>query len=860
MGEKFRNFKIGKQLNLGLGVLLLLMILLGGIALFSMNRMWENTEGLYTHPFTVQGAIGSLQLDALSIRLEMKELVVEKNEQVISKRLAEIATYESDMDKQIAILYDRYLGPKTDIDGVKGYLVQWKTARNETVRLLQAGKREEAISRSRFDGAGGMAAGVLMSDLAKIHDFAENKGVQFYEESTRQKDQTTIQLFIIVIFTILFATLIGYYMKKGTTEPLREITAATDAFKEGDLGARSYYKSENEFGKLGQAFNEMAKSVEIEIRGKISAESISKAMQQQRDLSVFSQNLLNELLLQTESQIGAFYLLNEQTDEYEYHSSIGLGHNYKASFSAADLEGEFGTALTTKRIRHIKNLPDLQGYAFSTILGELKPKEIITIPIAQEEKIIGMVSLASINEYAPEKIQLINDVWGEMVASLNNVLAFKKISEVSNKLQQTNCELEVQAYELATQAEELSVQNTELEMQKIQLDEASRLKSTFLSNMSHELRTPLNSVIALTSVLNRRLQGTVPEEEYGYLDVIERNGKNLLTLVNSILDISRIEAGKQEISITRFSMGELLEEVIEMIRPQAIEKGIVLVNNVPPNLPAICSDINMCRHIFQNIIGNGVKFTKIGTVEISGTVSYGELGITIKDTGIGIEEDKLGYIFDEFRQADESTSRTYGGTGLGLAIAKKYTELLQGSIKVKSVTGEGTEFEVRLPLANDMAIEYAEGMDSWKRNRGATGIEKQFEGHGKCILLVEDSEPAIIQMKDILVAQGYQVLTAKNGKEALEKVDITIPDAMILDLMMPEVDGFQVLKTIRSAEKTAEIPVLILTAKHVTKEELSFLTGNHIFQLIQKGAIGKAELLASVGKMVWESQEGLHGK
>jgi len=408
------------------------------------------------------------------------------------------------------------------------------------------------------------------------------------------------------------------------------------------------------------------------------------------------------------------------------------------------------------------------------------------------------------------------------------------------------------------QADELTEQNIELEMQKNMLDEASKLKSSFLSNMSHELRTPLNSVIALASVLNRRLRGTIPEEEYGYLDVIERNGKQLLALVNDILDLARIEAGKEEITISCFNIRELVGEVVAMIEPQAQENEIFLLNHVSGDLPSISSDISMCRHILQNIISNAVKFTQEGSVEISAALVSGSFQISITDTGIGMSADQLRYIFDEFRQADERTSRKYGGTGLGLAIAKKYAGLLQGSIGVDSMPGGGSTFTLKLPLmleslATGKTLQSVE-LTGVSKPMGVTGT---LTGQGKYILLVEDSEPAIIQMKDILAEQGYQVVVARNGQEALDKIEKALPDAMILDLMMPEVDGFQVLKAIRSVEKTTEIPVLILTAKHVTKEELSFLTGNHIFQLIQKGSIGKKELLAAVGNMVWTEREEL---
>lgn len=221
-------------------------------------------------------------------------------------------------------------------------------------------------------------------------------------------------------------------------------------------------------------------------------------------------------------------------------------------------------------------------------------------------------------------------------------------------------------------------QNSELEVQKKQLNEANRLKSAFLSNMSHEPRTPLNSVIVLSGLLNRRLAKTIPEEEYSYLEVIERNGKNLLALINDILDLSRIEAGREEINLSRFSLRGLTGEIAAMLEPLAREKGIALVNEVAAALPAIASDADKCRHILQNLVANALKFTEEGRVAISARQAGGYIHIKVTDTGIGIAEENLLFIFEEFRQADDSTSRKYGGTGLGLAIAKKYAQLLGG--------------------------------------------------------------------------------------------------------------------------------------------------------------------------------------
>jgi len=419
-------------------------------------------------------------------------------------------------------------------------------------------------------------------------------------------------------------------------------------------------------------------------------------------------------------------------------------------------------------------------------------------------------------------------------------MAYHKIKGFLEKLENQNSELEAQKAELREQ-------NAEQEMQKKQLHEASRLKTVFLSNMSHELRTPLNSVIALSGVLSRRLAKLIPEEECSYLEVIERNGRHLLSLINDILDLSRIESGHEEIEISRFNANNLIGEVVLLITPQANEKNIELNYKKETDL-IVFSDSDKCRHILQNLIGNAVKFTEKGSVEVICRQNGENIEVAVADTGVGIPKEHLVHIFEEFRQADSSTSRKFGGTGLGLSIAKKYADMLGGSISVQSIAGKGSEFILSLPLNynNDDLI---------KNELSACPVKKMSEQQvgdfsAKTILLVEDSEPAIIQIKDILEEAGYQILTARNGEEALRIIDKTIPDAMILDLMMPGIDGFEVLQILREAEPTAHIPVLILTAKHITKEELKFLRRNNVHQLIQKGDVSRVELLDITNKMM----------
>lgn len=424
------------------------------------------------------------------------------------------------------------------------------------------------------------------------------------------------------------------------------------------------------------------------------------------------------------------------------------------------------------------------------------------------------------------------------------------LTQKTDELKKLNTELESQKSELSNQSIELAQQNSILELQKSQLDEANKLKSNFLSSMSHELRTPLNSVIALSGVLHRRLIQKIATEELGYLEVIERNGKHLLTLINDILDISRIEAGRIDIEISDFDINHIVSEIIYMIKPQADLKNIELNHHFPDHKVIVNSDISKCNHILQNLIGNAVKFTETGKVDVEVTTKDQEIRISVTDTGIGIAAQHLDHIFDEFRQADGSTSRKYGGSGLGLSIAKKYAEMLNGTITVSSKLNEGSEFTLTLPYKFEEQDSSKENVTINHINPDFVSTAENYSRSQKKIMIIEDSEPAIIQLNEFLTEAGFSVLIARDGQSALNMLTFTIPDGIILDLMMPGIDGFAVLKAIRESERTEQVPVLILTAKHITKDELSFLKKNHVYQLIQKGNVEKTQLLQHVTQMI----------
>jgi len=849
---KINNLKIGTQLRLGFAAMLFFVLILGAIAYIQTGKIHDQIETMYNHPLLVRKAIGDLKADILLIQRNMKDVFIVQDRVVINKNLREIQFYQANGFDQIDILYKRFLGKKNNIDTLKQKYILWTALREETFQLIHDSKMEEAASRTSSIGLVGKQADELLKSLNQIDEIAANKATTLYTNSSDLNDSLNRQLIVLVIIILMFSLFIYTILFRNIRKPIDELTSASKRFHDGDMNARSSYRSQNEFGVLSSSFNTMVEGIHSYTLVNEKIKTISYVMLNEDDAKKFCQKTLLALSTETNSQMAAIYLLSDDQKYFEHFVSIGLNDNARKSFNANTLEGEFGTVISSKKLQHITNVSKESRFLLHSVSGTFCPSEIITIPILSNNEVIAIISIATIISYSSLSLLLIEKLLVTLYARIEGILAYQKMKEFSKKLEFQNQELESQKTELAAQSSELMEQNNELEMQKNQLNEASQLKTNFLSNMSHELRTPLNSVIALSGVLNRRLEHHIPEEEYSYLEVIERNGKQLLELINDILDISRIEAGREELEITPFNAKTVIADVANMIRPQAQQKNIVLLFNDNASEILLTSDADKCKHILQNLIGNAVKFTEKGSVEITVQSDDKNLTIRVIDSGIGIEESHLPHIFDEFRQADGSTSRRFGGSGLGLAIAKKYANLLGGNISVTSRIDHGSEFMLTLPLLysvdNKIVVKQPK---ITKSNTILQPAQKTVNDSViKTILLVEDSEPAIIQLKDFLEESGYHILVAHNGSEALQCIEFTIPDAMILDLMMPDVDGFSVLQKLRNEDRTAHIPVLILTAKHITKDDLKTLKRNNIHQLIQKGDVNRAELLKAVTSMV----------
>ncbi len=400
----------------------------------------------------------------------------------------------------------------------------------------------------------------------------------------------------------------------------------------------------------------------------------------------------------------------------------------------------------------------------------------------------------------------------------------QKLEKQSEALGVTNEKLEHKARLLIEQNRDIEIKNEEIEFARRGLEEkaaqlalSSKYKSEFLANMSHELRTPLNSMLILSRLLAENDSGALAEREVEFARTIHSAGGDLLSLINDILDLSKVEAGRMELDLAPVALADVCRDAERAFRHVAEQQGLSYEIEIDPALPAsIVSDEQRLRQVVRNLLSNAFKFTDQGGVSLSiGRGPAAVITFTVSDSGVGIPADKLKLIFEAFQQADGTTSRRYGGTGLGLSISRELARLLGGDLQVQSELGEGATFSLQLPLHGSVTEPTLEYADAGPRPAGIGEATLQ----GRKVLVIDDDVRTGFALTAMLERCGMKVVYAENGLEGIERLNQHAnTDLVLLDIMMPGMDGYETAQAIRAIPRFRHLPIISLTAKAMKRD------------------------------------------
>ncbi|MDQ0598486.1 HAMP domain-containing protein/signal transduction histidine kinase/CheY-like chemotaxis protein [Streptomyces canus] len=732
-------------------------------------------------------------------------------------------------------------------------------------------------------------------------------------------------------------------MAGNLTRQVRAIARVATAVTRGDLNLKIDVDASGEIQELQDYINKMianlrdttiANKEQDWLKGNLAR--ISALMQGRRDLADVASLIMSELTPVVSAQHGAFFLAMplvdgkdasaDQEESYELRMLGSYGYSM-GSMPTSFRPGEalIGTAAQERRTILVENAPS--GYLkISSGLGEAPPAQVIVLPVLFEGQVLGVIELASFTPFTQIQKDFLNQI-AEMIATSVNTISVntktevllrqsqelteqlrERSAELENRqkaLQSSNAELEEKAELLAQQNRDIEVKNTEIEEARQVLEERAeqlavsmRYKSEFLANMSHELRTPLNSLLILAKLLADNADANLSPKQVEFAETIHGAGSDLLQLINDILDLSKVEAGKMDVSPTRIALVQLVDYVEATFRPLTAEKGLDLSVRVSPELPAtLHTDEQRLLQVLRNLLSNAVKFTDSGAVELvirpagadvpmqireqlleTGSLRDPDadlIAFSVTDTGIGIAASKMRVIFEAFKQADGTTSRKYGGTGLGLSISREIAQLLGGEIHAQSEPGRGSTFTLYLPLhpselppqgyqqsaavldVGDLSasensraeveigtpaevksyqetqngaaalfrrrrrtlpeVEQRPQLDQWSATTAqspAPEVRRGIRFGGEKVLIVDDDIRNVFALTSVLEQHGLSVLYAENGREGIEVLeqhdDVTV---VLMDIMMPEMDGYATTTAIRRMPQFAGLPIIALTAK-----------------------------------------------
>ncbi|WP_337884051.1 response regulator [Fischerella thermalis] len=671
----------------------------------------------------------------------------------------------------------------------------------------------------------------------------------------------------------------------------------------------------DEIGKLAQAFNQMIANLRATTLKnneqnwlKSNLARFSQMLQGQRSLENVARMILSELVPLMEAQQGVFYLMDHENEQpilkllgsYAYQERKNLSNKFRLG------EGLVGQCALEKQKIILTDVPS-DYIRISSGLGESKPLNIIVLPVLFENQVIAVIELASFYKFSDIHLTFLDQVSEIIGIVLNAILSDirtqelleesqrltqqlqsqqqeltqqnrlleeqakelqaseellkqqqQELEESNEELQQLNTELEEKAELLSNKNKEVERKNQEVEQARLSLEEkaeqlalSSKYKSEFLANMSHELRTPLNSLLILAKILADNVEGNLSEKQIEYSQTIYSSGNDLLSLINDILDLAKIESGTMSIDMVQLTIADLCEPLERTFKQVAIDKGLNFTIELDSELPqTIYTDAKRLQQILKNLLANAFKFTEKGEVSLrvfvakQGWSSDHEklnradrvIAFAVRDTGIGIAPEKQKIIFEAFQQADGTTSRKFGGTGLGLSISREITRLFGGEIKLVSRPGEGSTFTLYLPQPLSGAGEMGRTGDGVKSSPHhpttppphhtpliSTPViddRNNIQPGDRTLLIVEDDTKFARILLDMARQCEFKGILAHSGNTGLALAQEYQPTAILLDIHLPGIDGWTVLDRLKHDANTRHIPVHVMSVEEGKQRSL----------------------------------------
>jgi signal transduction histidine kinase/CheY-like chemotaxis protein/CHASE3 domain sensor protein len=732
-------------------------------------------------------------------------------------------------------------------------------------------------------------------------------------------------LLIGTVLIIAISLLLSLIIIRFITRQLNGTVGIAEKIADGDYDIE--IELANKQDAVGIAMQKMASALKIKSLDlseeklkledqdwiKSNQSALISKLQALESLQEFAQELMSNLIPLTDAHLGLFYIADETKDHVEYNLLGSYAYKNRKNVSSKFLPGEglVGQCALEKKTILLTEAPE-DYIEISSGSGKAAPNNIIVIPIISNNKALAVIEIASAHEFTQKQEILLKFVTESLGVMIENIKSQRRTEDLLSKsnelgktlqsqqeelkasneelqektkiLKESECELKTQSEELQATNEELEEKSNYLEEQKLEienknksielakkeveskaqaLEKSGAYKSEFLANMSHELRTPLNSLLILSKSLADNDEGNLTAEQIEECNIIHTGGQELLTLINDILDLSKVEAGKMELVLEETLLSHLLNDLEGQFNPVAETRNLTFKAEVAQGVPqTILMDEHKVAQVLKNFLSNAFKFTKEGSVSLridkpadthqfvnQNLSAISAISISVIDTGVGIPAEKQADIFEAFQQVDGSTSREYGGTGLGLTISRQLANLMSGEIQIQSSEGQGTTFSLYLPINPDQNISISAdpnmpiNTNSNVPNQLNDAVITDMTNIDTDLEWIDDDRSSIDKSSNVLLIidddaifskyimkagrkQGYLCLAAGNGTSGIALALKYQPEAIILDLGLPDISGEQVLNDLKHHLKTRHIPVHIVSAADVNQS------------LFENGAIG----------------------